>query len=269
MNAHVPVDSQASPSSPGRGQADAPGPTASPADNAMANLTANSLANAMADPTAGQGCSGTGLDDARLIKRSLEHPDCFADLFRRHAAGITRYVARRIGREAADDVVADTFLAAFADRGKYQFSQPDARPWLYGIATNMTRRHRRAEIRQFRAYARTGVDPVTEPFTEQVDARVSASAAGRALAAALARLPAGQRDALLLVAWGQLTYEQAALALSVPVGTVRSRLSRARATIRCALGDADPSALREEPLTPGRPARRETRFAGEETKDQA
>ena len=115
MNAHVPVNSQASCSRP--------------------------LANAMADPTAGHGCSGSGLDDAWLIKRSLEYPDCFADLFRRHAAGITRYVARRIGRAAAYDVVADTFLAAFADRGKYQFSQPDARPWLYGIATNMTRRH--------------------------------------------------------------------------------------------------------------------------------
>jgi RNA polymerase sigma factor (sigma-70 family) len=212
---------------------------------------------------------GTDLDDAALIRRSLDHPDCFADLFRRHAAGIARYVARRIGQDAADDVVADTFLAAFANRGKYQSSQPDARPWLYGIATNLTGRHRRAEIRQYRAYARTGVDPVTEPFTEQVDARVSASAARRALAAALAKLPAGQRDALLLVAWGQLTYEQAALALSVPVGTVRSRLSRARSTIRWALGDADPSALRDEPLAPDKPARQETRPAGEETKDQA
>jgi DNA-directed RNA polymerase specialized sigma24 family protein len=158
MNPHVPANIQASASRPDRGQPDAPGPTASPTASATASPTDN--------PTAGHDCPGTGLDDAGLIRRSLEHPDFFADLFRRHAAGITRYVARRIGQDAADDVVADTFLAAFANRGKYHLSQPDARPWLYGIATNLTGRHRRAEIRQYRAYARTGVDPVTEPFTE-------------------------------------------------------------------------------------------------------
>jgi RNA polymerase sigma factor (sigma-70 family) len=198
-------------------------------------------------------------DDAGIIRRSLEQPEHFADLFRRHSPGIRRYAARRIGPDAADDVVAETFLAAFSGRRKYQFGQADARPWLYGIATNLIGRHRRAEIRQYRAFARTGVDPVTEAFTEQVDARVSAGGARRTLAAALAKLPAGQRDALLLVAWGELTYEQAALALSVPVGTVRSRLSRARATIRWALGDADPSALREEHPTPADPARPESR----------
>jgi RNA polymerase sigma factor (sigma-70 family) len=197
-------------------------------------------------------------DDARLITESLRQPDQFAGLFRRHAPEITRYVTRRIGQDAADDVVAETFLAAFMGRDRYQADQLDARPWLYGIATNLIGRHRRSEVRQLRAFARSGVDPVTEPFTDRVDSWVSADAAGRKLAAALARLSGGQRDALLLVAWGELTYAEAALALDVEIGTIRSRLNRARMALRTALG-ADPSALQTEPGPPhhGRPAMEE------------
>ena len=108
---------------------------------------------------------------------------------------------RRLGPDAADDVVAETFLLAFRQRDRYDLGRPDARPWLYGIATNLISRHRRAEIRQYRALARTGTDPVTEPFTDRVDARVSADAASTRLAAALARLPSAHRDTLLLMAW--------------------------------------------------------------------
>jgi RNA polymerase sigma factor (sigma-70 family) len=178
-------------------------------------------------------------DDGAVIARSLHDPEQFAAVFRRHALDVHRYVLRRLGPGAADDVVAETFLTAFRLRSKYQLDRPDARPWLYGIATNLIGRHRRAEVRQYRALAHTGVDPVTEPFTERADARVSASGQSRRLAAALAKLPAGHRDALLLVAWGDLSYEQAAVALGVPVGTVRSRLSRARRRLRQALGDAE------------------------------
>ena len=85
-----------------------------------------------------------------------------------------------------------------------------------------------------------------EPFTDRVDDRVSASTASRRLATALARLPEKLRDTLLLVAWGDLSYEEAAAALGVPVGTVRSRLSRARSKLRRTLGDADPSSMKEE-----------------------
>lgn len=175
-------------------------------------------------------------DDGLVIARSLQDPEQFAVVFRRHCGQIQRYVTRRLGPGAADDIVAETFLVAFRTRPAYQQDRPDARPWLYGIATNLIHRHRRAEVRQYRALARTGSDPVTVPFTEQVDAKVSADAESRRIAAALASLPAAHRDALLLVAWGGLNYEQAALALGVPVGTVRSRLSRARARLRRTLG---------------------------------
>ena len=185
-------------------------------------------------------------DDGAAIARSLHDPEQFALVFRRHATQIQRYVVRRIGADAADDVVAETFLAAFSQRASYRLDRPDARPWLYGIATNLIGHHRRAEVRLYRALAKTGVDPVTEPFTDLVDARVSAGSSARRVAAALMRLPAAHRNVLLLVAWGDLTYDEAAVALGVPVGTVRSRLSRARTKVRQALGDMDVNEIEGE-----------------------
>ncbi|MFC7588820.1 RNA polymerase sigma factor [Nonomuraea antimicrobica] len=106
--------------------------------------------------------------------------------------------------------------------------------------------HRRAEVRGYRALARTGEDPVAVAFDEQVVARVSASATRKRIADALARLGRGERDVLLLIAWGDLTYEETAQALGVPIGTVRSRLSRARRKVAKALGGVNPIDVREE-----------------------
>jgi RNA polymerase sigma factor (sigma-70 family) len=185
-------------------------------------------------------------DDASVIGRSRNEPEVFEIVFRRYADQIQRYVSRRIGADAADDVVAETFLLAFRQRDRYDLSRASARPWLYGIATNLIGRYRRTEVRHFHALARVGVDQVAESFTDRVDAAVSASAVNRRLAAALAALPAAYRDTLLLVAWGDLSHEEAAAALRVPAGTVRSRITRARSKLRRILGDADPSALHEE-----------------------
>jgi RNA polymerase sigma-70 factor (ECF subfamily) len=188
-------------------------------------------------------------DDASVIGRSRREPEAFAEVFRRHAPDIKRYVTRRLGTEAAEDVVAETFLAAFRQRDGYDLSRPNARPWLYGIATNLIGQHVRAETRQLRILARTGVDPVMAPFTERSDERLSAEASGPALAGALAALPKGHRDALLLVAWGDLSYPEAARALGVRVGTVRSRINRARSKVRRDLGGINPVAIvREEPV---------------------
>jgi RNA polymerase sigma factor (sigma-70 family) len=187
-------------------------------------------------------------DDAAVIQLSRHEPEHFTVLFRRHAPHIQRYVVHRLGQDAADDIVAETFLLAFRQRDSYDQTRADARPWLYGIATNLIGRHRRAEIRMYRALARTGTDPVMAPFTDEVDARVSASTASRRLAAGLARLPKELRDTLLLVAWGDLSYEETATALGVPVGTVRSRISRARSKLRNTLGGTNPAASEEESL---------------------
>ena len=179
-------------------------------------------------------------DDATLIARSLRAPECFGALFDRHAPAISRYIARRLGPDAADDLVAETFLVAFRLRGRYDGEHPDARPWLYGIATRLIGRHRRDEVRFFRAIASTGVDPAAEPIADRVTDRIAAQAARRELAAALAGLSQAQRDVLLLVASG-LRYEEAAVALGVPLGTVSSRLVRARRAVRAALGGQDPT----------------------------
>ena len=180
-------------------------------------------------------------DDATVIRDSMSDPERFAVLVRRHAPAIQRYVTRRIGREAAEDVAAETFLIAFRQRGYYTDDGRDCLPWLYGIATRLAHRHWRGETRQLNLLARTGIDPVTEPFTDRVDAEVSANAAKARLAAAVARLPAGQRDALLLLVWADLSYDQIARATGVPMGTVQSRISRARRRLRKQLADLNPA----------------------------
>jgi RNA polymerase sigma-70 factor (ECF subfamily) len=196
--------------------------------------------------TQSRASSETAAADAEVIQCSRHEPEAFEILFRRHAGHIQRYVVRRLGADAADDLVAETFLLAFRQRDRYDMTRADARPWLYGIASSLIGSHRKAEVRQYRALARTGTDPVTEPFTDRVDAAVSASAAHRRLAAALAALPAAHRDTLLLVAWGDLSYDEAAAAPGIPAGTVRSRLSRARSRLRRAVGDARPSSAEQE-----------------------
>ena len=188
-------------------------------------------------------------DDAALIERSRHDPEAFAGLYDRHAAPLHRYAARRLGANAADDIVADTFLDAFRKRHRYDLAVSDARPWLYGIAANLIGKHSRAEVRMLRAYARTGADPVlAEAHIDAADGRIASAAVRQELAAALAGLTAGDRDVLLMIAWADLSYTEVAAALSIPVGTVRSRLHRARARIRAALGGYDPTSVREESL---------------------
>ncbi|GAA4630342.1 RNA polymerase sigma factor [Actinoallomurus vinaceus] len=179
---------------------------------------------------------GKEFDDAELIVASYKDPETFATLFDRYADDIHRYAARRVGTAHADDIVAETFLVAFRRRTSYDTTRRMARPWLYGIATNLLARHRREEERLYRALQRTGVDPLPEPMANAVVARVAAQSHHRALAAALAGLKPRDRDTLLLLAWGGLTYEEVAEALDVPVGTVRSRIHRARKKTREALG---------------------------------
>jgi RNA polymerase sigma-70 factor (ECF subfamily) len=197
-------------------------------------------------------------DDASLIGQSRHDPERFAALFDRHAGEVHRYLARRVGPDNADDLVAETFLIAFSQRDRYDPSRGNARPWLYGIATNLVGRHRRNEVRFFRAIARTGADPAAcagagpaalhaaEPLADRVTERVAAEQVRQQLAAALARLRQGDRDVLLLVAAGGFDYQEVALALGIPVGTVSSRLARARRKLREALGGVDPTDAKED-----------------------
>ncbi|RAY13752.1 RNA polymerase subunit sigma-70 [Actinomadura craniellae] len=189
-------------------------------------------------PPAPGTAQGTSLDpsDAALIAQSRDDPECFAVIFDRYFAEIHRYVSSRLGTGPADDVAAETFLAAFSQRHRYDTARAQARAWLYGIATNLVRRHRRTEVRAYRALERTPAEADSGGHADRVADRVSAQRMQPRLAAALAGLSAGDRDVLLLVAYGELSYDEVALALGIPAGTVGSRLNRARRHLRRVLG---------------------------------
>jgi len=169
--------------------------------------------------------------DEELLAESIREPDRFGPLFDRHATDIHRYLARRVG-SVADDLLSETFLAAFRKRSAYRNVGAGVRPWLFGIATNLARQHTRAEVRRYRALARMPVEPSVD---EDHTARLDAQALRSSLAAALAELRPGDRDVLLLFAWAELTYAEIAAVMGVPVGTVRSRINRARRLTRTAL----------------------------------
>ena len=165
--------------------------------------------------------------DADCLARSVNEPTAFAPIFDRHFDAVHKYLQRRAGLELADELAAETFLIAFERRATCRGES--ALPWLYGIATNLLRHRWRAERRQLRAYARSGLDRWAA-YEDEAASRVDA--AGAKLAEALAAMRTQERDALLLYALAALSYEEIALALDVPVGTVRTWLHRAREVAR-------------------------------------
>jgi RNA polymerase sigma factor (sigma-70 family) len=148
--------------------------------------------------------------------------ESFEELFERQFDSVYGYLARRVGPELGRDLASETFTRAFAARKRYDPARGEARAWLFGIANNLLRRHYRDEERRLRAFAR-------------VDVATDAASPELTLADALATLAQEERDVLLLFAWADLRYAEIATALGVPIGTVRSRLHRARAHVRAAL----------------------------------
>jgi len=176
--------------------------------------------------------------DGTLIERSARgRPDAFVEVVRRHEVAVHGFLARRAGRQIADDLLGEVWIRAFAGRdgfdpGRHQ----DARPWLYGIARNVLRAHwrgrRTAEQPAATQAGQVGqADLATDPWDEVID-RLDSAAQARTLSGALRALPPAEREVLLLVAWEQLTPTQAAAVLGIPPGTARSRLHRARAALR-------------------------------------
>jgi len=184
-----------------------------------------------------------GRSDAEDIVSSLTLPDAFRSVFDRHFDAVHRYLARRVGRARADDLASQTFVVAFERRASFRPDAGDARPWLLGIATHLLMNDRRSEKRSLDAVGRLSAraEPALS-FTDHAPPELDPEVAG-----ALAGLDGDMRDVLLLVAWGELSYEEVAEALAIPVGTVRSRLSRARAHVRARLGGATANAGPAEP----------------------
>ena len=194
--------------------------------------------------------------DAEVIARSLGEPGAFALVYDRHAAVLYRFLVRRVGGTAAEAVLGDVFRIAFERRGAFDQGRADARPWLYGIATNVLAKHRRAEARRLRATAELAMSrpPQSDP-ADRAAASLDARELWPRVADAISALPAGERDALLLLVWEELSYEEIASALGIPIGTVRSRINRARRRLReltAASGEirATPAAAEREKIEP-------------------
>ena len=169
--------------------------------------------------------------DGEVIGRSLGEPEAFGLIYDRHAPTLLRFLGRRVGARVAEGLVGELFRIAFERRETFDASRANALPWLYGIGSNVLLKHRRAEARRLRASARMLA------AGQAVDRRASAAALdARVLfprvADAIETLPDPEREALLLFAWEELPYEAVAEALELPIGTVRSRLNRARARLR-------------------------------------
>jgi RNA polymerase sigma factor (sigma-70 family) len=200
---------------------------------------------------AGPAGGGSPLSDADIVRASIRDPGRFGEIFDRHAYDILRYTSARLGGNLAEDVTAETFLAAFRARGRYDLSRGNARPWLYGIAIRQIGKHTRAERRYRQALGRVQAETVTADFGDRVADRVAAEQLRPRLSAVLSGLPRQDRELLLLVAWTDLTYEESAQALGLSVSAVKSRLHRIRLRTRQALGGAG-SALpgEERAITP-------------------
>ena len=171
--------------------------------------------------------------DAEVIAAAQHDPELFGVVFDRHATVLFRYLVRRVGRDEAETLLGEVFRVAFEKRATYDTSYANARPWLYGIATNLLARHRRREARRIGAMARLAVQqPGAVDASSRVDEVVDAHELWPRVADAIADLPDDERDALILYVWEELSYEEIAAALGTPIGTVRSRLNRARQTLR-------------------------------------
>jgi RNA polymerase sigma factor (sigma-70 family) len=166
--------------------------------------------------------------DAEVIGRSLV--EAFGLIYDRHAATLLRFLGRRVGAEVAEALIGELFRIAFERRTTFDVSRASALPWLYGIGANLLLKHRRAEARRLRASARLAADeaPTRRASAGALDARLLFPRVADAIDA----LPDEERAALLLFAWEDLSYQGVAEVLALPIGTVRSRLNRARTQLR-------------------------------------
>jgi len=171
----------------------------------------------------------SGLDDAELIARSLGgDEEAFVEVVRRHEAAVGAYLARRAGRDLAEDLLGEVWVAAFASRATYDRSFRDAGPWLFGVAHNTLRRHWRSSPAEEPVADVTSLESGWDPWAA-VDSRVDVESV---LRQSLALLRPQEREILTLVAWEDLTVADAGRVLGMPPGTARRYLHQARMALR-------------------------------------
>jgi RNA polymerase sigma-70 factor (ECF subfamily) len=172
-----------------------------------------------------------GSSDAEVIEASWSNPEAFGAIFDRHLQAIYGFCVRRVGTGVAEDLAGETFLRAFHARSRFDISQTSALPWLFGIARNVVREQVRTVAHRERGLERlhtqAGISP-TDSASLAADAREDLDAIARALL----DLPEDEVETLLLHVWEGLSYAECALALGIPIGTVRSRINRIRRRLR-------------------------------------
>lgn len=179
----------------------------------------------------------------RLLGQQDEMELNFADLFDQYYDRIAAYLMRRqVDRATAEEIAQRTFIAAYDSRATYDDRVGNPRSWLFGIATNLMRRHFRDEQRGLQAYARAASREILEPLdaSEEACRRLDAHACAGVIAAALSTLSRGDYEVLTLHCWAELSHDEIAGAVGIPIGTVKSRLNRARRLMRAQL---DPNIL--------------------------
>jgi RNA polymerase sigma-70 factor (ECF subfamily) len=172
------------------------------------------------------------LADSEAVARSLAgEPEAFAMVVRRHGQSVHGYLFRRSDRQTADELLGEVWLRAFRFRHSYDQEWSNARPWLYGIARNVLRAHWRG------AADHVGlIESRHDPWPD-TDDRLDAGRQRTVLRDALRELHPEDREVLLLVAWEHLSPAEVALSLSIPQGTARWRLHRARTLLKERLGE--------------------------------
>lgn len=176
---------------------------------------------------------------AKAMRASIEHPQRFEAVFDRYHPVIYRHLAHLAGVDQADELAGDVFVVAFTVRARFDPAFGSVRAWLFGIAANVLRTRRRSEYRGIRARERiagrrreedTSIDLVTD--------RIAYSQELLTATEALEQLGAADREVIVLYAFAELSYQEIATALGVEVGTVRSRMNRARRRLRELLGSS-------------------------------
>ena len=164
--------------------------------------------------------------------------DAFGQLFDRHVDSVYRYCFRRTGSWSdAEELTSITFLEAWRTRGKAHLQDGSLRPWLLGVATNVDRNRRRAARRYSGVLSRLPHPEVVPDIADASVAKIDAEAIAKRVLVELNRLPDRDRDVAILCLGQGLTYAEAAAALKIPVGTVRSRLNRARSRLSASVLD--------------------------------
>jgi len=183
--------------------------------------------------------------DGEAIRASLSRPEAFEPVFDRHYRSIFRFLARRVGPDVGGELASEVFTIAFAQRHRFRTDSDDAAPWLYGIAANLARHQARTWRRRTSARQRNlggnvvWLDPAPE-------ARIDAEGLRQVLLTAISKLRSKEREVLLLFALTDLSYREISQALNIPIGTVRSRLSRSRHHVRQILVESGHADIAEE-----------------------